>query len=75
MFTTFAALTAHETRQITEVGALLGLLGGVAVGLAAIHGFRRWGLLAAGVLLVVGFALIIYGLHYGLDPYRVVVVR
>ena len=75
MLAIVAALTAHATRQVTELGALFGLLGGVALGLAAVPRYRQWALVAAGVLIVVGFALIIYGLHFGLNPYRVVVVK
>ncbi len=75
MLAIVAALTAHATRQVTELGALFGLLGGVALGLAAVQRYRQWSLVAAGVLIVVGFALVIYGLHFGVNPYRVVVVK
>ena len=75
MLTIVAALSAHTTRRATELGALLGLLGGLALAGAAFPSFRRWGLIIAGVLLVVGFALIIYALHFGVNPYRVVVVK
>ena len=71
MLALIAALTAHATRQVTELGALLGLLGGVAVAVAAVQRYRQWGLVAAGALLVVGFILIIYGLHFGVNPYPV----
>lgn len=70
-----AALSAHATRQVTELGALLGLLGGVALGVAAVHRYRQWALVAAAVLFVLGFVLIIYGLHFGLNPYKVVVLK
>ena len=75
MLTLIAALTAHATRQVTELGALLGLFGGIALGVAAVSRYRRWSLVVAAVLFVIGFALIIYGLHYGVDPYRVVVLH
>lgn len=75
MLSIIAALTAHATRQVTELGALLGLLGGIALVVAAVQRYRLLALVAAGVLLVVGFALIIYGLHFGVDPYRVVVTK
>lgn len=69
MLSIVAALTAHGTRQLTELGALCGLLGGVALVVASVQRFRRSSLIVAGGLLVVGFALIIYGLHFGLNPY------
>jgi hypothetical protein len=72
MLTIVAALTAHATRQLTELGALLGLLGGLALGAAAVKRYRQWGLLAAAVLFVLCFLLLIYGLHFGLNPYRLV---
>ena len=75
MLAIVAALTAHATRQVTELGALFGLLGGVALVLAAVQRYRQWALVAAGVLIVVAFVLIIYGLHFGVNPYRVVVVK
>ena len=60
-----AALTAHTARRIAELGALLGLIGGLAVAGGAFPGFRRIGLIAGGLLLAVGFALMIYALHFG----------
>ncbi len=75
MLALIAALTAHATRQVTELGALFGLLGGVALGVAAVERYRQWSLAIAAVLVVIGFALIIYGLHYGVNPYRVVVLK
>jgi hypothetical protein len=65
MLLTIAALTAHSARRATELGALLGLIGGLALAAGAFPGFRRTGLIVAGLLLVVGFALIIYALHFG----------
>jgi hypothetical protein len=69
MLSIVAALTAHATRQVTELGALCGLFGGVALVVASVQRYRRWSLIVAGVLFVVGFALVIYGLHFGLNPY------
>jgi hypothetical protein len=65
MFFTVAALTAHTARRITELGALLGLLGGIALAASAYPSLRQSGKVVAGVLLAVGFVLIIYALHYG----------
>ena len=65
MFLTIAALTAHTARRITELGALLGLLGGIALAASVYPSFRQSGKLVAGVLLAVGFVLIIYALHFG----------
>ena len=71
MLATLATLTSHATRQVTELGALLGLIGGLALAAAVVPGFRKAGLILAGLLLAVGFVLIIYGLHFGLNPYKV----
>ena len=65
MLMTFAVLTAHTARRITELGALLGLLGGIALAASVYPSLRQSGKLAAGVLLALGFVLIIYALHFG----------
>jgi phage shock protein PspC (stress-responsive transcriptional regulator) len=65
MLMTIAALTAHTARRITELGALLGLIGGLALAAGVLPSFRKVGLILSGLLLAVGFALIIYALHFG----------
>ena len=65
MLATLATLTAHTARRITELGALLGLIGGLALAAGVFPGFRKAGLIAAGLLLAVGFLLMIYALHFG----------
>jgi hypothetical protein len=65
MLVTIAALTAHTARRITELGALLGLIGGLAFAAGVFPSFRKSSLIVAGLLLAVGFALIIYALHFG----------
>jgi hypothetical protein len=65
MLAIVAVITAHTARRITEFGALLGLIGGLAVAGAAFPGFRRIGLIVGGLLLAVGFVLIIYAVHFG----------
>jgi len=65
MLATIAALTAHTTRRITELGALLGLIGGLALAPRVWPSFRKSSPVVAGLLLAVGFALIIYALHVG----------
>jgi hypothetical protein len=65
MLVTIAALTAHTARRITELGALLGLIGGLALAAGVLPSLRKTGLILAGLLLAVGFALIIYALHFG----------
>jgi len=65
MLATLATLSAHTTRRYAELGALLGLIAGIAVVAAAMPGLRRVGLTVGGILLIVGFGLIIYALHFG----------
>ncbi len=65
MLMTIATLSAHTTRRIFEVGTLLGLLGGVALLVGAFPFFRRPGQIIAGILIAVGFALMIYAVHFG----------
>jgi mannose/fructose/N-acetylgalactosamine-specific phosphotransferase system component IIC len=65
MLPTIATLTAHSARRIAELGALIGLIGGLALAARELPSFRKYGLIVAGLLLAVGFALIIYALHFG----------
>jgi hypothetical protein len=71
MLTTLATLTAHTSRQITELAALVGLIGELALAAAVIPGLRKAGLVIGGLLLAVGFAAIIYAIHFGVSPYVV----
>jgi hypothetical protein len=75
MLAILATLTFQTSRRMTEVGALLGLIGGLALVGGAFPFFRRPGLIVGGLLLVVGFALIIYAIHFGVSPYHVVVKK
>jgi hypothetical protein len=71
MLTTLASLTAHASRQVTELGALLGLLGGLALAAGVLPFMRKFSLIVAGLLIAVGFLLVIYALHFGVNPYKV----
>jgi hypothetical protein len=55
-----AALSAHTTRRIFELGAGLGLLGGIVLAFVPRIGRRL-----AGLLIAVCFALIIFAVHFG----------
>jgi hypothetical protein len=65
MHATLALLTSERSRQLIELGALLGLLSGLALAARELSFFRRFGLIVAGLLLAVGFALIIWSVHFG----------
>jgi hypothetical protein len=65
MLTLVATLSAHSARRIFEVGALVGLVGGVALAAGVLPSLRRFSPVVAGVLVAVGFALIIYAVHFG----------
>ena len=72
MHSVLIALTATEARHYKEIGALIGAVGAGVLFLAGVAGLRssgfggRWvGLTLAGILMAVGFVLLIIGLHYG----------
>ncbi len=65
MLAILATLSAHSARRVFELGALLGLLGGVAVALRDVPSLRRYSLIVAGILLIVCFVLLIYAVHFG----------
>jgi len=65
MLPTFAVLSAHTARRIAELGALLGLIGGLALAAGTFPSFRNASKIVAGLLLAAGFVLIIYALHFG----------
>jgi hypothetical protein len=65
MLAIILALSARTGRHVAELGALLGLIGGLALAGGFLPSFRRFSPIVAGVLLAVGFALIIYAYHYG----------
>ena len=56
-----AVLSAHATRRIFELGALLGFVGGIT--LAAIP--RPVGQRIAGLLMAAGFVVMVYAIHFG----------
>jgi hypothetical protein len=56
-----AVLSAHATRRIFELGALLGFLGGITLAAMPRHGGHRIG----GLLLAVGFVVMVYAIHFG----------
>ncbi len=63
------ALTFHyaATRRLTEIGLLVGLVGGVVIALGSSR--RSWvGL--GGVLIAVGLGVALVALHFGVSPYR-----
>jgi hypothetical protein len=55
-----AALSAHTTRRIFEVGALLGFLGGIVLAF-----LPRFGRRVAGLLLALCFVVMVYAIHFG----------
>ena len=65
MIQVIAAMSAHTSRRVTELGALLGVLAGIAIAAGVMPGFRRLSRIIGGVLLALGFVLIIVALHFG----------
>ena len=65
MLMTVASLSVHGARRMAEIGALLGLLGGLAPAAGVLPSFRTSSRVIGGLLVAVGFALLIYALHFG----------
>ncbi len=61
-----AVMSIRSSRQIMELGALSGLIGGLFVVASGVRpSFQKSGLVVGGSLLVVGFALIIIAWQWG----------
>lgn len=75
MHSLLAVLSASNSRRISEIGALLGLIGGLALVVSILPLLRRAGLIVGGLLLAAGFALLILALHFGVNPYHAVKVK
>jgi hypothetical protein len=63
-------LRHSESRRVTEIGLLLCLIGAVALAVTAITGQRMHGRLIGGLLLALGFLLLIVAVRYGVNPFR-----
>jgi len=60
MHVVMAVLSAHTTRRLFELGALLGFLGGIVLAFVP-----RFGRRAAGLLLAIGFVVMVCAIHFG----------
>jgi drug/metabolite transporter (DMT)-like permease len=58
------------SRQFTEIGLLLCMIGAVVLAATAVTGRRMDGRVVGGVFLVLGFLLLLVAVHYGVNPYR-----
>jgi hypothetical protein len=70
MLALLATFSAASSRRITEIGALLGLIGGLILAGSTMPFLRRSGVALGGLLLAAGFVLIILAVHFGLNPYH-----
>jgi hypothetical protein len=60
-----ATFTYKHTRWLIQIGLLVGLVGSVGVA------FGRMGSrMIGGLLLAIGFGLIIVAVHFGVSPFR-----
>jgi hypothetical protein len=57
------------SRRMTEIGALLGLVGGILLVLGGLPFLKRTGMVLGGIFLIGAFALIGIALHWGINPY------
>lgn len=60
MHVVIAVLSAHTTRRIFELGAVLGVLGGIVLAFVP-----RLGRRTAGLLLALGFVVMIFAIQFG----------
>jgi hypothetical protein len=71
MHVLLAALSASTTRRALELGALLGLVGGLVLAVVGLRSsLQKAALLVGGLLLALGFVLLIVAWHFGVNPYR-----
>jgi len=71
MHVMIAALSTSTSRRTMELGALLGLVGGLLLAAVALRpSFQKVGLLLGGLLLALTFLLLIVALHFGVNPYH-----
>jgi hypothetical protein len=71
MLALLATLSASSSRRITEIGALLGLIGGLLLAGSSMPFLRRSGLVLGGLLVAACFVLLILAIHFGVNPYHV----
>lgn len=66
MHVLLASLSASTSRCTMELAALLGLVGGILLAVVRVRpSFQKRGLLLGGLLLVLGFLLLIVAWHCG----------
>ena len=65
MLSLLAVLSASSSRRITEIGGLA-LVG------SALPFLRRIGPVLGGLLLAIGFGLLIVAVHFGVNPFHAV---
>lgn len=71
MHVLLAALSASTSRRAMELGALLGLIGGILLAVVGVRpSLQKPGLLIGGLLFALGFVLLIVAWHFGVNPYR-----
>ena len=72
MLSLLAVLSASSSRRITEIAALVGVIGGLALVGSALPFLRRIGPVLGGLLLAIGFGLLIIAVHFGVNPFHAV---
>lgn len=71
MLALLADMGSHTSHRAAELGALLCMIGGLLLAGAGVRPtLRKPGLIAGGVTLAVGFAVLIVVLHYGETPFK-----
>ncbi len=66
-----ATFTYKHTRWLIQIGLLVGLVGSLGVAAGGMGSRARTPALAiGGLLLAIGFGLVIIAVHFGVSPFR-----
>jgi hypothetical protein len=68
----FARLVLRHSasRQLTELGLLLCMIGAVVLAVTALTRHRADGRVTGGLLLALGVLFLLVAVHYGVNPFR-----
>jgi hypothetical protein len=65
-----ATLTYKHSRWLIQIGLLVGLIGSLGIAAGGTGRARTSTLAIGGLLLAIGFGLVILAVHFGVSPFR-----